>query len=116
MPRGSFSAASGQCGFGSPSENRTVTRTGSPCMWTALVSSRARGVAVNVPVRMVPLVWVTRYPGREPRTRATASVSSWARVVSSRVLVMEASPRIAALRRLKTLAPLRRRQHRFSTA
>src|SRR4051794_12255752 len=108
MPRGSFCAASGHWGLGSPSENRTVTRTGSPRMCAARVSSRARGVAVNVPVRTVPLVCVTRYPGREPRTRATVSVSSWARVISSRVVVMGAPQGVAALRRLKTLAPSHR--------
>src|SRR4029079_19367038 len=49
-----------------------------------------------------------RYPGREPRTRATVSVSSWARVISSRVVVMGAPQGVAALRRLKTLAPSHR--------
>ena len=63
MPRGSSWAASAHRGFGLPFEKRTSTRIGSPCMCAARVSSRARGVAVNVPVRFTPLVWVTRLPG-----------------------------------------------------
>ena len=63
MPRGSSCAASGHRGFGLPLEKRTSTRIGSPCMCAARVSSRARGVAVDVPTRLTPLVCVTRLPG-----------------------------------------------------
>lgn len=56
-------------------------------MCAARVSSRARGVAVNVPARTIPLWWVTRCPAGEPSTVTTVSVSSRASSLSSALLV-----------------------------
>jgi hypothetical protein len=54
--------ASGICGLPVPSEKRTVTGTGPPCRWAALLIDFAVGAGVNVPVATMPFAWAKRKP------------------------------------------------------
>nr|WP_246061328.1 hypothetical protein [Lapillicoccus jejuensis] len=54
MPRVAVRRVSVSSGLGNPLEKRTLTGTGSPCRWGAMLSSPALGMAVNVPASVTP--------------------------------------------------------------